>query len=165
MIMVISQKMQDAVNKQINAELFSSYLYQSMSAWCTAGNLKGFAHWFTKQAGEEDKHANKFRQYVLDRGGRVKLAAIEAPKTEWKSALETFSDAYQHELKVTGLINDLYKTAVDEKDVASQVMLNWFITEQVEEEASTNEILELLKMIGDSKGSLFMVDKKLAKRE
>jgi ferritin len=136
-----------------------------MAAWCASENLKGFAHWFTKQAAEEDKHARKFYDYILERGGKVLLAAIEAPKTSWKSPMELFENAYEHEKKVTELINGLYKAALDEKDNASQIFLQWYITEQVEEEANASEIVAELKMIGDSKGSLFMIDKKLAKRE
>jgi ferritin len=161
---MISEKMQDAINKQIQAELYSSYLYLSMAAFSHGNNLKGFANWMTVQAGEERGHAMKFFDFLLERGGTVKLMAIEQPPVNFKSPLEIFQKTLDHERKVTGLINKLYKTAVSEDDVASQILLQWFITEQVEEEANATEILEKLKMVGDKPSGLLYLDKELKKR-
>ncbi len=161
----ISQKMQDAINRQINAEFFSSYLYLSMSAWAASSNLKGSAQWLKTQADEENSHAMKLYNYVLDRGGKIALTEIKAPTAEWKNLEDCFKNVYEHELKVTQLINDLMQTAISEKDMASQIFLQWFISEQVEEEANASEILATLKLIGDSKGSLYMLDKKLGERK
>ena len=160
----ISQKMQDAINKQINAELYSSYLYLSMSAWATTENLKGSAVWLATQSKEETSHGMKMYHYVMERGGKILLTDIKCPEQKWASLADCFKTVYDHELKVTQMINELMKLAMDEKDMATQIFLQWFITEQVEEEANAVEVLDTLKMIGDSKGSLYMLDKKLGKR-
>lgn len=162
---MIGKKMEEGLNKQINAEFYSSFLYLAMSADFEEKNLKGFANWLKVQAGEEYDHAMRLYKHIIERGGRVKLAAIDGPKAEWKTALEAFEDAYAHEQKVTAMIYKLVEIARDEKDYAAESMLKWFVDEQVEEEAQTLEIVDQLKMIGDSKGSLFQVDHKLAKRK
>ena len=136
-----------------------------MSAWFAGSNLKGFSHWMNKQAGEEYAHAMKFYKYIIDRGGKVVLKAIAAPPVEWKSALAIFEQSYGHEQEVTKRIYNVIKEARAEDDPPTLEMLQWFVKEQVEEESSALEIVEQLKMIGDSKGSLFMLDHRLAKRE
>ncbi|MBN2445486.1 MAG: ferritin [Phycisphaerae bacterium] len=161
---MLNSKIEQALNKQINAELFSSYLYLSMSAWLENKGLKGMAHWMRMQADEEHVHALKFMDYVHERGGKVVLAAIDGPKTEWKSPLEVFAGAYEHECKVTGLINGLVDLALAEKDHATNAMLQWFVTEQVEEEAAAQEIVDRLKLAGDAGGMLFMIDRELGQR-
>ena len=162
--MKISSKMEEALDKQINAEIYSAYLYLGMSARCTELNLKGMANWFYVQAQEEMTHAMKFYRFVLERGGRAKLPAIEGVRSDWETPLEMFAAAYEHEQKVTGLINNLMDTANAERDHASASMLNWFIDEQVEEEANTSEITDKLRLIGGSKEALFMIDKELSVR-
>jgi len=161
---MLSETMLDAMNRQINAELYSAYLYQSMSANFEALGLKGFASWMTVQAQEELTHAMRFYNYVVERGGRVVLDAIEKPQAEWASALDAFKATYEHEQKVTSLINNLVELAAREKDYASNSMLQWFVDEQVEEEASADEILQKLKLIGEDKSALFMLDKELGAR-
>jgi ferritin len=161
---MISEKIQAAFNKQINAELYSSYLYHSMSAYFEANNLKGFAQWMKIQSNEEYKHAMKFYDHILSRNGRVQFTSIEGPKTEWKSPLEVFEESYKHELKITSMINSLVELTSLEKDNPGNSMLQWFVDEQVEEEKSTNDILQRLRMIKDLSGALFMLDHQLGKR-
>jgi len=161
---MINSKLQDAINKQINAELYSSYLYYSMSAYFQSKNLKGMAHWMKIQAQEEMLHVTKFYDFLFNRGGRVVLEAIEKPPVDWKSPLAVFEEAYKHEQKVTRLINDLVDLAVSEKDHATNSFLQWFVDEQVEEEANAEEIVQNLTMIGDHSHGLFMIDKELAAR-
>ncbi len=163
--MVIKEKMVKAINEQINAEFYSSYLYLSMAAYFEANNWLGLAAWMKVQAREENAHAMKFYAYVFERGGKVVLDAIDAPKTEWKSPLAVFEDAYAHELKVTGLIHGLVNLAKKENDNATESMLKWFIDEQVEEEANSALIVEQLKRIKDSANGLFMLDHKLGERK
>lgn len=163
--MEIKQKMQDALNKQINAELYSAYIYLSMAAYAEENNLKGMGHWLKIQAKEETGHAMKLFGFVNERGGRVTLAAIEAPPTKWDSPLKMFEEVLAHEKKVTALIDALVDTAVSEKDKATQVFLNWFVDEQVEEEANATEIVEKLKMIKDSTQGLLLLDAELGKRK
>lgn len=162
--MKINKKVEDAIIKQINAELYSAYLYLGMSSKCTETNLKGFANWLYVQAQEEMTHAMKFYRFVLERGGHPTLGAIEGVRTDWKSPLEMFQAAYEHEQKVTALINGIMDIAVAERDHATTSMLNWFVDEQVEEEANSSEIAEKLKLIGESKEGLFMLDKELSAR-
>lgn len=158
--------MQDAINAQINAEIYSSYLYLSMSAFASSANLKGFAHWLMVQSSEETKHAMKLYDHLLDRGGDVELAPIKQPPTHFQNMLDIFNQTYEHEKKVTALINKLYETANKENDYAAQVILQWFINEQVEEEASACEILQKLQLLGNkATGSLLSIDKELKKRE
>ncbi|MBU0467417.1 MAG: ferritin [Nanoarchaeota archaeon] len=162
---MIKDKVAKAINKQINAELYSSYLYLSMSAHFASVNFMGFSNWMKIQSQEERVHAMKFYEYLIERGGRVVLSAIDAPKTDWKSHLAAFEEVYAHELKVTSLINDLLKVAKAEEDSATAVELHWFINEQVEEEANALAIVEKLKLIKDSTNGLFMLDHELGERK
>lgn len=161
---MISDKIQDAFNKQIVAELYSSYLYLSMSAYFESINLKGFAHWMRCQVQEEIVHAMKFYSFVNERGGTVKLGGIDAPPITWASPLAAFQDAYAHEQKVTGLINSLVDLAMGERDHASNAFLQWFVTEQVEEEASADEVIKKIQLAGEQGGGMFMLDRELATR-
>jgi ferritin len=162
---MLSKKVEKAINDQIQRELESAYIYLSMAAYCEAQNLGGFAHWMEVQFQEETEHALKFYNYIHDRGGRVMLQAIPQPPIEFESALDVFEKALAHEKKITGHINDLYALAVEEKDYASQVLLQWFVEEQVEEEKSAGDIVDTLKMIGDKGHALIMLDRQLAQRE
>ena len=162
---MLSPAVQDAMNQQVNAELYSAYLYLSMAADFEAGNLHGMAHWMQIQAKEEAGHALKFFKYISERGGRVALTSIAAPPTKWDSPQVVFEEVYKHECHVSSLINKLMELAGAEKDYASGVFLQWFVNEQVEEEANASEILHQLKMIGDSKQGLFMLDRHLAQRQ
>ncbi len=161
---MLSKKLESELNKQLNAELYSAYLYLSMAAYYESKNLKGFANWMNVQAQEEQVHGMKLYDYINERGGRVQLAAIEAPPVEWSSVVDVFDNVYSHEQKVTGLINNLVNIATEEKDHATVNFLQWFVAEQVEEEASASEVLEQLKFI-DGKGSgIFMLDRELKQR-
>ncbi|MDP6402476.1 MAG: ferritin [SAR202 cluster bacterium] len=161
---MLSEKMQTALNEQINAEYFASYIYLSMSAYFQASNLNGFAHWMRAQSAEEMGHALKIFDYVNERGGRIVLTQVETPPSEWESPLAVFEAANAHERKVTGMINDLVNLAISEGDHATNAMLQWFVTEQVEEEASTGDIVHRLKMIGDLPSGLLMMDMQLGSR-
>lgn len=161
---MISDKMQEAFNKQINAEFYSSYLYLSMSAYFESINLPGFANWMRCQAQEELVHAMKFYNFMNDRGGRVALASVEGPPVNWESPLLAFQDAYAHEQKVTALINSLVDLATTEKDHASTPFLQWFVTEQVEEESSADKVVQQLRLAGDKGSGLFMIDRELGTR-
>jgi ferritin len=161
---MISDKMQGAINSQINAELYSAYLYLSMSSYFASLNLDGFANWMRVQAQEEQLHAMKLYDYLLERGGRVLLGSIEAPPTEWASPLDAFEAVYSHEQKVTSLIHGLVNMAADEKDHATSIFLQWFVSEQVEEEASASGIVEKLKLMAQAPGGLFMLDRELGQR-
>jgi ferritin len=161
---MIKKKMEKALNKQMNAELYSSYLYLSMAAYFEAGNLKGFANWMTVQAQEELAHGMKFYYYIIERGGRVMLESIEGPQTEWKSPLGVFEHVFKHEQKVTGLINGLVDLAINESDHATRSFLQWFVDEQVEEESSADAVVQKLKLAANSPGGLFMLDNELGQR-
>lgn len=161
---MISTTVNDALNKQVNAEMFSSYLYLSMSAWCSERSLVGFANWMRVQAQEELFHATKIFDYILERGGKVELDAIEKPEATWGSPLEISQEVANHEAKVTALINDLVDVAIQEKDHAANNFLQWFVAEQVEEEASVGEVLERMKMIGKDSAGMFVMDMELGKR-
>ncbi len=161
---MISKAMQDAINEQIKNEFYSAYLYLSMAAHYEAANLKGFAHWMRAQAKEEQGHAMKFYDYLFDRGGCVTLQAIPQPPVEWKSSLDVFQQVYEHEQKVTGMIENLYALASEENDYASQIMLQWFITEQVEEEKNASDIVEQIKRVGEQGPTLMLLDRQLAAR-
>jgi ferritin len=163
--MEISKELTDALNDQINYELYSGYIYLSMATYMEEQNLNGMANWLKVQAEEEYEHAMKFWNHVADRGGRVTLAAIEEPKTEWQSPLEVFQDAYEHEMKVTKRIFNIGELADKLGDRSVEPLLAWFYDEQVEEEEQTARIRDFLKMIGDSKNALFMLDQKLGARE
>jgi len=161
---MVSKKMQDAINSQINAELYSENLYLSMSAYFEDLSLAGFAHWMRVQAQEERIHAMKFFDYVNERGGRVTVSAVKAPPKTWKSPLTAFEEALKHEKKVTSLINNLVDLEIKEKDHASNSFLAWYVDEQVEEEATADEIVSKLKLMKDAPGGLFMVDQELGAR-
>lgn len=161
---MIKNKVQDALNYQLNREMYSAYLYLSMSAYFQSISLKGFANWMYIQAQEEMVHAMKFYNFIIQRGGRVILTDIEAPQKEWDSPLDAFENVYQHEQKVTGLIHDLVNLAIAEKDHATNNFLQWFVDEQVEEEESSSEVAEKLKLIGDGTAGMFMLDNDLGQR-
>jgi ferritin len=161
---MLSESMQKAFNKQINEELFSAYLYLSMAAHFKAVNLKGFAHWMRAQSQEEVEHAMKFYDHINERGGRVTLLSLKEPAAKWDTPLAAFEAAYGHEQKITGLIHDLVDLAIDKRDHAANNFLQWFVEEQVEEEASTSEVVEQLKLVGDSPNGLFMIDRALGQR-
>jgi len=161
---MLSERMQEALNSQLNAELYSSYLYLSMSAWGDSRNLGGLASWMRCQAQEELVHAMKFYTYLSDRGGRITMLPIEGPPTEWESAVAVFEHTLKHEQKVTGLINGLVDVALAESDHATNNFLQWFVAEQVEEEASADGVLQKLKLAGDSPQALLMVDGELGGR-
>jgi len=156
--------MEQALNSQINAELYSSYLYLSMKAYFESINLPGFANWMKVQVQEELMHAMKFFDFVNECRGRVTLKAIEQPPAEWKSPLNVFEETLKHEQKVTGLINNIMNIAIEEKNHATSNFLQWFVNEQVEEEASADKILQELKLLGSKSAGLFMMDKELGAR-
>lgn len=160
----MKESVEKALNNQINAELQSAYLYLSMSAYFESINLKGFANWMRIQAQEEAGHAMRFFKFIFDRNGRVTLSSIDEPKGTWKSPLDAFENVYSHEQKVTGLINGLVDLAKKENDHATENFLQWFVGEQVEEEASALEIVEKLRFIKDSANGLLRLDSELAKR-
>ena len=161
---MISKKMLEAINKQINAEMYSAYLYLSMSAWCSDQNLDGFAQWLKVQAQEEMEHAMKFYGYIYEQQERVKLLPIEGPPTDFSSIKEIAKMQLEHEKKVTSLIKALVDLARKDKDYATEYFLQWFVTEQVEEEANAEEIISKLDMIGESKHALYMLDKEMGQR-
>ena len=163
--MKISQKLIDAINTQINKELYSSYLYLSMAAYFENKNLSGFAKWMFVQAKEENEHAMKFFQYLCERGAKVELKPIEGPTTDWASPLNVFEDVYAHEKKVSEMIINLLELAKSEKDYATENFLQWFVKEQVEEEANASVIVEKLKLVKENVGALFIIDKELGSRE
>ena len=161
---MINPKMEAALNKQINEEFYSSYLYLSMSAYFESVNLAGFANWMKVQSQEEYFHATKFYNYVIQKGGKVTLEAIAKPKIVWSSTIEAFEDTYAHEQKISALINGLVDLALELKDHATNSFLQWFVTEQVEEEANDVKILEDLKAVGDNRSVLFMIDREMSTR-
>lgn len=161
---MISNTMQKAINEQINKELYSSYLYLSMAAYFENKNLPGFAKWMHAQADEEREHGMKFFQYLLDRGGKVELKAIAAPEMDWKTNLDVFKQVQEHEAAVTASIYALYELALNEKDYPSQAMLQWFITEQVEEEKNAADIVQQLELIDARGTAVLMLDHQLGKR-
>jgi len=161
---VLNKNIQDALNQQMNAEFYSEYLYLSMAAYFESKALKGFAHWMICQTQEEHMHGMKFFNFINDHGRRANVGSMESPPTDWESPLAAFEHALKHEKKVTGLINELVNLSVEEKNHAMNSFLQWFVTEQVEEEASTSAVVENLKLVEDSKGGLLMLDKELATR-
>ncbi len=163
--MKISEKMQDALNEQINAEFYSAYLYLSMAGYLESQDLSGMSHWMKKQADEELEHGMKLFDYLIERGGTVALKRIEEPPSSWDSPMAVFQESYEHEQKVTGLINKLYDSAKAEGDHATEISLQWFITEQVEEEASVSAVLEKLRMSGGKGHALLLLDRELAQRK
>jgi ferritin len=162
---MLSKSLQDAINNQINLELYSAYVYLSMAAHFESENLGGFANWMRAQYQEETGHAMKFFKYVYDRGGKVILKTIEQPAVKFKAPLDVFHLVLEHEQKVTASINKLYELAVKEKDYASQTFLQWYINEQVEEEKNATDIINMLEMIGTTPISLMMADKQLGARK
>ncbi|MCS6910989.1 MAG: ferritin [Anaerolineales bacterium] len=161
---MLSQSVQDALNNQINLEFASAYAYLAMSGYFESANLTGFASWMRIQYEEELTHALRLFDHMHDRGGTVRLDAIAEPKAKFKSALEAFEAALAHEQKVTASIHNLYALAAKENDYATQTMLQWFINEQVEEERSVGQVVDWLKMAGDSPVALLMLDQKLGQR-
>lgn len=161
---MITKEMQNAFLAQINKELFSEYLYLSMKAYFADKNLKGFVNWMSIQVQEEHAHAMGMFDYVIERGGRIELGAIDKPKCDWDSPLDVFKDVLQHEQYITSQINELYDVADSQKDRAAQLFLNWYVKEQVEEEASAGDILAHLELIGNDTKALLDLDKELAAR-
>ncbi len=159
-----SKKMQAALNEQLNAELYSAYVYLAMCAYFEDANLLGFANWMRIQAHEELAHGLKFYTYINDRDGRVELGAIKAPPKKWGGPLPAFQAAYAHEQEITRRIDKLMDRAIAEGDHATQIFLQWFVSEQVEELATTNAVIEKLKMIGNSPSGLFLIDHELSQR-
>ena len=161
---MINERVEKALNDQVNAEIYSAYLYLSMSSYFESVNLPGFAQWMKAQAQEEMVHAMKIYDYVIERRGRMLLGAIEAPPSQWDNPVAAFEATLEHERKVTALINDLVEIALAEKDHATNIFLQWFVSEQVEEEASVDGVLQKLKMIGSQGHGLFMMDRELSSR-
>lgn len=161
---MLNKKVEEALNAQINAEMWSAYLYLSMAAFCHSNGNPGLGKWFEVQFQEEQDHAKIFFNYVISRGGNVTLAAIESVPTTWNSILDVFESTLAHEQKVTSLINNIFALTTAENDYATQSMLKWFIDEQVEEEESAQTIIDNLKMIKDNGYGLYMLDKELGAR-
>ena len=162
---MLKDTMQKALNDQMMAEIYSSNLYLAMAAYFDAQSLEGFSHWLKVQAREEMGHAMKFYEHIKDRLGRVTIGAVDAPAAEWKSPLAAFEAVYAHECKVTALIDRVLGVAVKEKDTAAAAFLQWFVTEQVEEEAQSDAIVQKLKKIGAAEAAMVVLDSMLAKRE
>jgi len=161
---MLEKTMHVAMNEQIKNEFYSAYQYLSMAAYCESVNLPGFAHWMRTQSQEEMEHAMKFYDFILARNGRVVLQAMDQPVVDFGSPLEVFEQALEHEREVTAMINDLYGLAVRENDYASQAFLQWFVTEQVEEEKNAGDVVDTLKMVGEKSESLFLLDRELGGR-
>ncbi len=162
--MALSQKMAQALNDQLKREFYSAYMYLAMAAYCSAENLPGFAHWLELQAKEEAGHAMRFYRYLEDRNARIRLQAIEEPPDAFKSPLEVMQQVRSHEQMVTQEINKLYALALGEQDYATQTFLHWFLEEQVEEEKMATQVVERLKLAGDDKSALLLIDKELGAR-
>ena len=162
---MLNPELEAALNDQLGGELYSSHLYLSMSAYCESVNMPGAAHWFRIQAEEEREHAMKFYAHIVDRGGRVSLGAIEAPPTDFGSVLGSFERALQAERDVSAAIDRLYAMAVARGDYAAQAFLQWFVTEQVEEEKQADEMVRTLSAIGTDQATLFIVDRELGARK
>ncbi|MDE5945157.1 MAG: ferritin [Rikenella sp.] len=161
---MLSPKMQEALNAQINAELWSAYLYLSMSLDASVKGYKGIANWFAVQFKEEQDHAQIFMNYILSRGGQVKLAPLDAVQNEWETPAAMFNDTLTHERKVTAMIDNLCRIADEERDFATANKLIWFVNEQVEEEENARDILDQLHMVEGSRMGLYMIDKELGAR-
>ena len=162
---MISKKMEKALNKQLNLELFSAYSYAAMAAWCEKENLSGFAHWMQLQTREEVEHAQKFFVYLLDQDANVNLEAIGKPEGAYNSPEHVFEVTLGHEQTVTKSIHKLVELAIDEKDYATHTFLQWFVTEQVEEEATADSVLQQVRMAGQTPGGLFLLDRELGSRQ
>jgi ferritin len=161
---MLTPSMQNALNAQVNAEYYSSYLYLSMAAYCEEINLKGFANWFRVQVQEEMVHAMKFFEFIISRRGKVELKAIDGPPTKWEQPLAIFEASLEHEKSVSQRINKLADLAVKESDHATHAFLEWFLTEQVEEEASVDQVVQQLRLNNNNPAGLFMLDRELAQR-
>ncbi len=161
---MLSKKLEEAVNEQIKWELYSAYLYMSMAGYFDSMNLRGFAHWLKVQAQEEHTHALRFYGYMIDRGGRVQLLPIDGPPHEWKSPLNAFQDGFTHETQVTARINNLMNLAIEASDHATTNFLQWFVAEQVEEEANFDAAVQQLKLVGNEGNGMFLIDREMAAR-
>lgn len=161
---MISDKMLAALNEQINKEFYSAYLYLAMSAYCNTIGLPGFSNWMRQQYEEEILHVTKMYDYILDQGGQIHLLKLEEPEKEHGTPVEIFEATLKHEQFITASINQLMGLAADERDYATQTFLQWYVTEQVEEEANVNDILAPLRMVGEDKSGLMMIDQQLAQR-
>jgi ferritin len=161
---MIGKKIEKAISVQINLEQFSAQLYLSMSAHCEGRSFRGFAHWLRVQAQEETKHAMKLVTFLLDRGGKLELAAIGAPPAEFGTVTQTFEKILEHEKHITGTINSLFELSRAEKDYASEITLQWYVTEQVEEEANVGQVVDQLKAVGEQGGGIWYLDSKMGKR-
>jgi ferritin len=161
---MIGKKIQDALNAQITLEQHSAQLYLAMSAHCEGRSFRGFAHWLRVQAQEETKHAMKLFEFVVDRGGRLALAAIAAPPSEFGGITQVFEQILEHEKGITGRINALFELSRAEKDYASEIALQWYVTEQIEEESNVGQILDQLKAVGEQGGGIWYLDSKMGKR-
>ena len=160
----MNDRIEKAFNEQLNAEVYSSYLYLSMNAYFHSLNLPGFANWMMVQAQEELQHGMKFYDFIVDQGGRVILTTIEGPQLKWDSPLAALEDQQAHENKVTGLINKLVDLSLEVKDHAAHEFLQWFVKEQVEEEANARDLVTKAAMVGEDGPGLFMLDRELASR-
>ena len=161
---MLGKKIEKALNQQINKEMYSAYLYMAMSSFSDFKGLKGFSNWFYVQYQEEMEHAMRIYQYIQGQGGQVELMAVEKPAKDFGSPMDMFEATLKHEQFITKSINDLMDLAITEKDHATQIMLQWFVSEQIEEESNDNEIIDKLKLIGKDGNGLFMVDKDLGTR-
>lgn len=161
---MITDQLAVAINKQVENEFEAAHLYLSMSSWFDSQGLPGCANWMRMQYQEELVHALKFFDYINEAGGHATVPPVAAPQTEWSTPIDAFESAYKHEQKVTALINDLYDLATEEKDHAARVMLQWFITEQVEEEASVSLVVDQLRLIGEDRAALLVLDQQLSTR-
>jgi ferritin len=162
---MIGKKIQDALNIQINLEQYSAQLYLAMSAHCEAKSFRGFARWLQVQAAEETKHAMKLVQFVLDRGGKLELAGVASPPSDFGTLTQMFEKILEHEKSITGKISGLFELSRAEKDYASEIALQWYVTEQVEEEANVGQIVEQLKAVGEQGGGIWYLDSKMGKRQ
>lgn len=161
---MLNERIQERLNEQIQKELYSAYIYYSMAGYFESKSLKGFANWMTVQTQEELSHAHRLYTYINDRGGRATMLPIEAPQNEWDSPLAAMQNVYEHECYVSELINGCVTLAIEENDHMTNTFLQWFVAEQVEEEASADELVQKLKLAGDNSGALFMVDAEIGKR-
>ena len=161
---MINRKIQDAINTQINLEQYSAQLYLAMSAHCEGRSFRGFAHWLRMQAQEETKHAMKLVTFLLDRGGKLELGAISAPQSDFGTVTQVFEKILEHEKSITGKIGSLFELSRAEKDYASEITLQWYVTEQVEEEANVGQIVDQLKAVGEQGGGIWYLDSKMGKR-
>ncbi|BDU78333.1 ferritin [Mesoterricola sediminis] len=162
---MIAPAMQTAINAQINCEQASAQLYLAMAGHCASLSFKGFAHWLKVQAGEETAHADRLIQFLLDRGGRLELQTVPAPPQTFGGIIEVFEQVLQHEKGITARINDLFAAARDARDFATEIALQWYVTEQVEEEAKVSEIVDHLRAVGDKGGAIWYLDSKMGKRQ